>query len=113
MDAARRRVSAAAAHASRVRRGVAGRSDARATEHLPRWRRSASAFAWASVRPMTLDELNALSPEQASEIFRSCCGASRWVDAMVARRPFASTDTVVSMADDIWLAMGPDDWREA
>jgi 2-oxo-4-hydroxy-4-carboxy-5-ureidoimidazoline decarboxylase len=62
---------------------------------------------------MTLDELNALSPERAAEVFRSCCGASRWVDAMVARRPFASTDMVMSMADDVWLAMGPDDWHEA
>lgn len=62
---------------------------------------------------MTLDELNALPPERAAEVFRACCGASRWVDAMVARRPFASTDMVMSMADDIWLAMGPDDWHEA
>jgi 2-oxo-4-hydroxy-4-carboxy-5-ureidoimidazoline decarboxylase len=62
---------------------------------------------------VTLDELDALSPDRAAEVLRACCGASRWVDAMVTRRPFASTDTVLSMADDIWLAMGPDDWREA
>jgi 2-oxo-4-hydroxy-4-carboxy-5-ureidoimidazoline decarboxylase len=62
---------------------------------------------------VTLDELNALSPERAADVFRACCGASRWVDAMAARRPFASTETVMSMADDVWLAMGPDDWREA
>jgi OHCU decarboxylase len=62
---------------------------------------------------VTLDELNALSPERAAEVFRACCGASRWVDAMVARRSFDATDAVISMADDIWLAMGPDDWREA
>jgi 2-oxo-4-hydroxy-4-carboxy-5-ureidoimidazoline decarboxylase len=62
---------------------------------------------------VTLDELNALPSDRAAEVFRACCGASRWVDAMVARRPFASTDTVVSMADDVWLAMGPDDWHEA
>jgi 2-oxo-4-hydroxy-4-carboxy-5-ureidoimidazoline decarboxylase len=62
---------------------------------------------------MTVDELNTLSPERAAEVFRACCGASRWVDAMLARRPFASADLVMSMADDIWLAMGPDDWHEA
>ena len=62
---------------------------------------------------MTLDELNTLSSERAIEVFRSCCGASRWVEAMDGRRPFGSTDAVMSMADDIWLAMGPDDWREA
>lgn len=62
---------------------------------------------------MTLDELNALPPERATEVFRACCGASRWVDAMVARRPFNATEAVISMAGDIWLAMGPDDWREA
>jgi 2-oxo-4-hydroxy-4-carboxy-5-ureidoimidazoline decarboxylase len=62
---------------------------------------------------VTLDELNALSPERATEVFRACCGASRWVDAMVERRPFASTDAIISMADDLWLAMRPGDWHEA
>jgi 2-oxo-4-hydroxy-4-carboxy-5-ureidoimidazoline decarboxylase len=62
---------------------------------------------------VTLDELNALASERAAQVFRACCGASRWIDAMVARRPFASTGAAISMADDIWLAMGPDDWREA
>jgi OHCU decarboxylase len=62
---------------------------------------------------VTLDELNTLPAERAAEMFRACCGASRWVDEMVARRPFASTDTVLAMADDIWRAMGPGDWHEA
>lgn len=62
---------------------------------------------------MTLDELNALTPAAAAETFRACCGASRWVDAMVARRPFSSTESVLEMANDIWRAMGPDDWHEA
>ena len=62
---------------------------------------------------MTLAELNALTPDRAAEALRACCGASRWVSAMVARRPFTSVDDVFAAADSEWKRMGPDDWHEA
>jgi len=62
---------------------------------------------------IALDELNSLSPERTRELLRSCCGASRWVDGMNARRPFASVDELFRAADDVWASLGPDDWHEA
>ena len=62
---------------------------------------------------MTLDELNAISDVAAGRALRACCGASRWVDAMVARRPYGSEEELLETADAVWRELGPDDWREA
>jgi len=61
----------------------------------------------------TVPELDSLSAVQASEMFRSCCGSSRWVAAMVARRPFGTRDEVLVAADATWRALRPADWQEA
>ena len=61
----------------------------------------------------TVRELDALPAERAAELLRACCGASRWVAAMVAHRPFGSPGTLLAAADDAWWSLGPDDWREA
>jgi len=58
-------------------------------------------------------ELDAVSPVQAAEMLRSCCGASRWVSAMVARRPFGSLDAVLATAHAVWRTLTPADWQEA
>jgi len=60
-----------------------------------------------------LDDLNALPPERAADVLRACCGASRWVASMAARRPFSSIDDALAAADAVWATLGPDDWREA
>jgi 2-oxo-4-hydroxy-4-carboxy-5-ureidoimidazoline decarboxylase len=60
-----------------------------------------------------IDDLNTLPPDRAADVLRACCGSSRWVDAMVARRPFASIDDALAAADLMWAELGPDDWREA
>jgi OHCU decarboxylase len=62
---------------------------------------------------LTVRELNALPRDRATELFRSCCGAERWVATMVERRPFVSTDAVLGQADDAWRSLDADDWREA
>lgn len=62
---------------------------------------------------ITLAELNALSAGRAAELFDACCGSSRWVSALVARRPFASLDQLLDVADDVWRQLEPADWREA
>jgi 2-oxo-4-hydroxy-4-carboxy-5-ureidoimidazoline decarboxylase len=43
----------------------------------------------------------------------ACCGATRWVDRMVARRPFGSSARLLAAARDEWFALGEADWREA
>jgi 2-oxo-4-hydroxy-4-carboxy-5-ureidoimidazoline decarboxylase len=60
-----------------------------------------------------LARLNALSPEEAADELRDCCGSSRWVSAMLAGRPFASVVALISAARDAWQGTGPADWDEA
>jgi 2-oxo-4-hydroxy-4-carboxy-5-ureidoimidazoline decarboxylase len=58
-------------------------------------------------------ELDELPSAQAAELLRACCGASRWVAGMVARRPFHTRDVALDEADDVWWSLDPDDWLEA
>jgi 2-oxo-4-hydroxy-4-carboxy-5-ureidoimidazoline decarboxylase len=60
-----------------------------------------------------LDRLNALPRPEAAEQLRACCGSSRWVEAMLARRPFESAAGLLEAADEVWHAAGPEDWDEA
>jgi OHCU decarboxylase len=62
---------------------------------------------------ISVEELNGLSADRASDLFRACCGAPRWVAGMVSRRPFFSRDAVLHGADDEWSATGERDWLEA
>ena len=43
----------------------------------------------------------------------TCCGTTRWVEAMLERRPFGSRDELLVAARDEWFALTPDNWREA
>jgi 2-oxo-4-hydroxy-4-carboxy-5-ureidoimidazoline decarboxylase len=58
-------------------------------------------------------ELDELPSAQAAELLRACCGATRWVAGMVARRPFHTRDVALDEADDVWWSLDPDDWLEA
>jgi 2-oxo-4-hydroxy-4-carboxy-5-ureidoimidazoline decarboxylase len=62
---------------------------------------------------MTLKDLNTIPPARATELFTACCGSSRWVAQMVARRPFASLDALLDAADEIWKTLSEQDWHEA
>lgn len=60
-----------------------------------------------------VSRLNALSPDEAAAAFARCCGATRWVRAMVAARPFASRTHLFGEAERVWWHLGDADWREA
>lgn len=62
---------------------------------------------------LSLAALNALPPGEAESHFRSCCGSSRWVSAMVSASPFATASELLQAADVAWEATGPGDWTEA
>ncbi|MGH7579256.1 MAG: 2-oxo-4-hydroxy-4-carboxy-5-ureidoimidazoline decarboxylase [Gemmatimonadales bacterium] len=62
---------------------------------------------------LSLAELNALSRSEAAERFRACCGSSRWVDAMIARRPFTGIETLLGAADQEWRESTAADRDEA
>ena len=62
---------------------------------------------------MTVSELDTLPADQAADLLRSCCGSSRWVKAMVARRPHGTLASLLAAADAAWRDTGPADWDEA
>ena len=51
-------------------------------------------------RCVDLAEHNALSDAEAARALAAVCAAPRWVDAMIASRPFGSLDELLRQADD-------------
>ncbi len=60
-----------------------------------------------------VDELNTLSPGEAADLLRSCCGASAWVNQMVAKSPFESGQQLLDTADTVWGGLTTDEKKEA
>lgn len=57
--------------------------------------------------------LNGLPANAARAALTRCCSSRRWVDAMLATCPFASDAALFEAAEDVWWALGRDDWLEA
>jgi OHCU decarboxylase len=60
-----------------------------------------------------LNWLNSLSPQQATEELRQCCGCKEWANEVVSRRPYSSVETLLTTADEVWWLLQPVDWLEA
>ena len=50
--------------------------------------------------------------EARAELLR-CCGSSRWVEVLLAQRPFTDASSLYAAADSVWWDLEPADWREA
>jgi 2-oxo-4-hydroxy-4-carboxy-5-ureidoimidazoline decarboxylase len=57
--------------------------------------------------------LDSASEADARALLARCCGSTRWIERLLARRPFGSQETLLSAARDDWFALDPSDWREA
>jgi len=57
--------------------------------------------------------LNELPAEQAERELLACCGSRRWAARVAAARPFADAASLANAADQVFEALGPDDWLEA
>lgn len=57
--------------------------------------------------------LNALPRQEAAAVLHGACGCRRWVDGMLALRPFADVAALWSAAERQWTMLGRDDWLEA
>jgi 2-oxo-4-hydroxy-4-carboxy-5-ureidoimidazoline decarboxylase len=57
-----------------------------------------------------LDQADA---EAARALLARCCGSTRWVDGMLASRPFRSDEQLLATARAVWFALEDSDWREA
>ena len=58
-------------------------------------------------------QLDRATADQARALLARCCGSSRWVNGMLARRPFQNDARLLAAAREIWFALDADDWREA
>ncbi len=57
--------------------------------------------------------LNALIEPHARAALLRCCGSQRWVEQLLAERPFADDSGVFAAAERVWWSLEPDDCREA
>jgi 2-oxo-4-hydroxy-4-carboxy-5-ureidoimidazoline decarboxylase len=62
---------------------------------------------------MNVEQLNNLTPEQATHTFMQCCTSSTWVSAMVQARPFTDKIAIAKYADLAWQALEEIDYVEA
>ena len=59
-----------------------------------------------------LPTFNAFAVQETEAALLRCCGSIRWARGLAAMRPFATTDALLEIADDLWWALTPDDWRQ-
>ena len=60
-----------------------------------------------------VDYLNGLDESTAYGLLEQCCGARRWVQQMVAQRPYQNLDSLRETAQRVWETMERDDILEA
>jgi 2-oxo-4-hydroxy-4-carboxy-5-ureidoimidazoline decarboxylase len=58
-------------------------------------------------------KVDAARDDEARNLLRACCGSTRWVERMLARRPFETVDRALRIAREEWFDLTPADWREA
>ena len=62
---------------------------------------------------MNLAELNRGDIEKSQIELLKCCGSNKWVDNILAARPFSSAAHLNVQAEKIWLELSKDDYLEA
>ena len=62
---------------------------------------------------MDLEGLNAVPHDEAVKALLQCCGSKRWAESMTNARPYASLETLIANANDVWWSLQTDDWLEA
>ena len=60
-----------------------------------------------------IEYLNALFDQEAHRFFHTSCASERWIEAMLAARPFVDVAAVLSAAGSAFDALGDEDWLEA
>ena len=57
--------------------------------------------------------LNSLTADEAAKELLQCCGSKRWGKEIVTARPYASLETLLTRADEVWWSLDRNDWLEA
>jgi len=68
----------------------------------------AEALAWARLR-----WLNSLPGNAARKVLLNCCGSTKWCDAVLSQRPFASVHQLLDVAERSGEALDAEDWKQA
>jgi len=61
----------------------------------------------------TWQAIDAGTTDAARHLLARACGSSRWIEAMMARRPFGCRAALLDAARSVWVALDEADWREA
>ena len=51
--------------------------------------------------------------DEARALLHACCGSERWVEGMLARRPYGSREAAEGAARDVLSALSREDWLAA
>lgn len=62
---------------------------------------------------MTVEALNALPAAEARAALERCCGASRWIEALIEARPFDGAAAIFAASDRAFAPLERADWMEA
>jgi OHCU decarboxylase len=57
--------------------------------------------------------LNSLPAAEAVQELLQCCGSTRWARQMADARPFATLESVIASANELWWSLDRNDWLEA
>jgi OHCU decarboxylase len=60
-----------------------------------------------------LDWFNRLPDEEAAAELLAVCHSRRWAKQVAAGRPYPDLAALQQAADEVWLHLSPEDWREA
>jgi allantoicase len=66
--------------------------------------------AQAADRLTGIARLNHLSRKQAAGALYDCCGSKKWVERVLARRPFADPSALLDTAEEAFGSLGRKDW---
>ncbi|NUP06608.1 MAG: allantoicase [Polyangiaceae bacterium] len=67
----------------------------------------------AERRRLGFARLEMLPPKQARADLEACCSSPKWLETMLAARPFGTPEVLLRAADEAWARTGPDDWLAA
>jgi 2-oxo-4-hydroxy-4-carboxy-5-ureidoimidazoline decarboxylase len=62
---------------------------------------------------MDIQSLNTLPIDQANHLFLQCCTSEKWIEKMVASRPFTNRSSLRETADHIWGNLTEKDYLQA
>ena len=60
-----------------------------------------------------LERFNRLPDEEAVAELLAVCHSRRWAERVAEGRPYPDLAALQRVADQVWLGLGPRDWREA